>query len=93
MPSGTVPSAFPSGFVCNANFETVQSVMEPTVFCEPTIINHHNRVQHFVPCVKTNIHHVHTHNEWIPFEQEEVNQVVNHSHGVRPTNQQLCNSV
>ena len=93
IPSGTVPSEAPSGGVCNANFETVQCVMEPPLQCAPTVIHHHNRIRHFVPCIKTNIHHVHNHNEFIPFEQSEVNEVVNHSHGVRPSDQQLCNSV
>ena len=93
IPSGTMPSGIPSGFVCNANFKTVQCVMEPPLQCAPTVIHHHNRIQHFVPCIKTNIHHVHNHNEFIPFEQSERNQVVTHSHGVRPSDQELCNSV
>ena len=88
-----MPSGAPSGFTCNANFESVQRIMEPPLQCPPTTIHHHNRVQHMVPCIKTNIHHVHNHHEWLPFEQEEVNQVVNHSHGVRPSDLQLCNSV
>ena len=93
VPSGTMPGGNLSGFTCNANFETTQSVVEPPLQCAPTIIHHHNRVQHMVPCIKTNIHHVHNHHEWLPFEQSEVNQVVNHSHGTRPSDQQLCNSV
>ena len=93
VPSGTMPSGNLSGFTCNANFETVQRVMEQPLQCAPTNIHHHNRVQHMVPCVKTNIHHVHNHHEWIPFEQREINEVVNHNHGARPSDQQLCNSV
>ena len=94
VPSGTMPGGGGlSGFTCNANFETVQRVMEQPLQCAPTIIHHHNRVQHLVPCIKTNIHHVHSHHEWIPFEQREINEVVNHTHGVRPTDQQLCNSI
>ena len=93
IPSGTMPGGNLSGFTCNANFETTQCVMEQPLQCAPTIIHHHNRVQHMVPCIKTNIHHVHNHHEWLPFEQSEVNQVVNHTHGVRPSDQQLCNSV
>jgi len=93
VPSGTMPGGNLSGFTCNANFETTQCVTEQPLQCAPTIIHHHNRVQHMVPCIKTNIHHVHNHHEWIPFEQNEVNQVVNHTHGVRPSDQQLCNSV
>jgi len=93
VPNGTMPAGNLSGFTCNANFETTQRVMEPPLQCPPTIIHHHNRVQHMVPCVKTNIHHVHNHHEWLPFEQSEVNEVVNHSHGARPTDLQLCNSV
>jgi len=93
VPSGTAPAGNLSGFTCNANFQTTQCVMEPTVMCPPTIIHHHNRVQHMVPCVKTNIHHVHNHHEWLPFEQAEVNEVVNHRHGVRPSDLELCNSV
>ena len=93
IPSGTVPSGNLSGFTCNANFETTQCVMEQPLQCAPTIIHHHNRIQHMVPCVKTNIHHVHNHHEWLPFEQTEINEVVNHSHGTRPSDQQLCNSI
>ena len=93
VPSGTMPAGNLSGFTCNANFETTQCVMEQPLQCAPTIIHHHNRVQHMVPCVKTNIHHVHNHHEWLPFEQSEVNEVVNHTHGVRPSDMQLCNSV
>jgi len=94
VPSGTMPGGGGlSGFTCNANFETTQCVMEPPLQCAPTIIHHHNRVQHMVPCIKTNIHHVHNHHEWLPFEQSEMNEVVNHTHGVRPSDQQLCNSV
>jgi len=92
MPN-TMPAGNLSGFTCNANFESVQQVMEPPLQCAPTNIHHHNRVQHMVPCIKTNIHHVHNHHEWLPFEQSEVNQVVNHSHGTRPTDMQLCNSI
>ena len=93
VPSGLVPSGNLSGFTCNANFETVQRVMEQPLQCAPTNIHHHNRVQHMVPCVKTNVHHVHNHHEWIPFEQREINEVVNHNHGTRPSDLQLCNSV
>jgi len=93
VPSGMMPAGNLSGFTCNANFATNQTVMEPPLQCPPSIINHHNRVQHMVPCIKTNIHHVHNHHEWLPFEQSEVNQVVNHSHGVRPSDLELCNSV
>lgn len=93
VPSGTVPVGNLSGFTCNANFETTQCVMEQPLMCPPTLIHHHNRVQHMVPCIKTNIHHVHNNHEWLPFEQSEVNEVVNHTHGVRPSDQQLCNSV
>jgi hypothetical protein len=92
VPSGTAPAGSLSGFTCNANFETTQCVMEPPLMCAPTLIHHHNRVQHMVPCIKTNIHHVHNHHEWLPFVQSEVNEAVNHSHGVRPSDQQLCNS-
>ena len=88
-----MPSGAPSGFTCNANFETVQQIMEPPLQCPATTIHHHNRVQHLVPCIKTNIHHMHNHHEWLPFEQEERNQVVNHNHGVRPPDITLCNSV
>lgn len=93
IPSGTSPAGNLSGFTCNANFATTQCVTEPPLMCAPTIINHHNRVQHMVPCIKTNIHNVHNHHEWLPFAQSEVNEVVNFSHGVRPSDQQLCNSV
>jgi len=93
IPSGTMPAGNLSGMTCNANFETVERVMEQPLQCPPTVIHHHNRVQHMVPCIKTNIHHVHTHHEWLPFEQREVNEVVNHNHGVRPPDLALCNSV
>lgn len=93
IPSGTTPAGNLSGFTCNANFATTQCVTEPPLMCAPTVINHHNRVQHMVPCIKTNIHNVHNHHEWLPFEQSEVNEVVNYTHGSRPSDQQLCNSV
>ena len=93
VPSGTMPGGNLSGFTCNANFETTQRCMESPLQCAPTIIHHHNRVQHMVPCIRTNIHHVHNHHEWLPFEQREVNEVVNHSHGVRPSDLDLCNSI
>lgn len=92
LQAATVPGNL-SGFNCNANFETVERVMEQPLQCAPTVIHHHNRVQHMVPCIKTNIHHVHTHHEWLPFEQQEQNEVINHNHGVRPPDQALCNSV
>jgi len=81
------------GMICHANFETVERVMEPPLTCAPTVFHHHNRVEHLVPCIKTNIHHHHNHHVFLPFEQSEVNEVVRHNHGTRPSDQQLCNSL
>lgn len=91
-PAMPAPNLMPN-MVCQANFETVERVIEPALTCAPTVFHHHNRVEHLVPCIKTNIHHNHNHHVYLPFEQSEINEVVNHTHGVRPSDQQLCNSI
>jgi len=99
MPNcGPVAPAMPAtnmapAMICHANFETVERVMEAPLTCAPTVIHHHNRVEHLVPCIKTNVHHQHNHHVFLPFEQSEINEVVTHNHGTRPSDQQLCNSI
>ena len=92
-PVETLGMPFPGATPIMPNTDVVERIFETPLRCEPTIINTHRRVEHFVPCVKTNIHHTHNHHVYIQFEQEEINEYFVHEHGERPDDVALCNSL
>ena len=65
--------------------ETVQTVIEPTVTCAPTVYNHFNRVEHIVPVQKTDIHVFHNQHDTIIQEQHIIDNVTERHMGPTQT--------
>lgn len=65
--------------------EVVQTVIEPTVTCPPTVFNHFKRVEHIVPVQKTDIHVFHNQHDYIIQEEHLIDNVVERHMGTTQT--------
>ena len=59
---------------------TVTQVVEPTVYC-PNETHTYNKVEHIIPVIVTNVHHVHTEHEYIVCKEEKT-EVCEHTYGL-----------
>lgn len=62
---------------------SVSRVVHPAVHCRPMEFHHHHKVEHIIPVVTRNIHHCHTHHEYIICKEPEINEVCEHTHGLQ----------
>jgi len=59
-----------------------QVVVEPPVVAAPNVFHHHQNVQHIQPVITQDVHHYHTHHEYVVQEQKKADEVLNHAHGL-----------
>ena len=59
-------------------------VVEPAIVAAPNVFHHHQFVEHIQPVVTQDIHHYHSHHEYVVKEQKKADEVLNHVHGLCP---------
>ena len=82
-PSTVAPGpVLPFGGACQTVQMAPQVVVEPALMAAPNVFHHHQKVEHIQPVITQDIHHIHTHHNYVVQEQKKCDEVVNHSHGL-----------
>jgi len=82
-PSTLAPGpVIPVGGACQNTQMAPQVVVEPALCAAPNVFHHHQKVEHIQPVITQDIHHFHTHHNYVVQEQKKADEVVNHSHGL-----------
>jgi len=69
---------------CKVSHGEVQTVVEQPVYAAPNVFHHHNTIKHIQPVVVQDVHHYHSHHEYVIQQQKKADEVIEHSHGVNP---------
>ena len=86
LPPGPV---IPVGGGCQTIQMAPQVVVEPALMAAPNVFHHHQNVEHIQPVITQDIHHFHTHHNYVVQEQKQCDEVVKFNHGLcgAPTTQ------
>ena len=79
LPMGPV---IPVGGACQNIQMVPQVVVEPALMAAPNVFHHHQNVEHIQPVITQDIHHFHTHHNYVVQEQKQCDEVVKHAHGL-----------
>ncbi|MCL1990819.1 MAG: hypothetical protein FWG67_08025 [Defluviitaleaceae bacterium] len=81
--AGVERPVIPLGGDCQVNQNPqTKVVVEPTLLAAPNVFHHHQNVQHIQPVVTQDIHHYHSHHNYVVQEQKKADEVLNHAHGL-----------
>jgi len=78
LPSPVIPI----GGACQTTHSQPQVVVEPALVAAPNVFHHHQKVEHIQPVITQDIHHYHTHHNYVVQEQKKCDEVLKHNHGL-----------